>query len=433
MKKNLLIIDDDAFYRMYLKQLFQPLANCYEAYDANSILQIIKQNQIDLAVVDLNFDGNIEGINHAKTLNQFHIPFIILSAEDNDDLTEQVYQLGCLDFFSKGLETNYLGKLNRYLNQNNKQINDSIKSYFSTKNEPLINDISQISQAFLDGMNTLIIGETGSGKGHVAQFLHEQTDRKQPFIAINCATIPQNLFESEIFGHKKGSFSGAERDKIGLLAAAHNGILFLDEVCSLNSEHQAKLLKVIEEREYYPVGSTEKIKVNFKLIAACQPSIKSKIENGLFRLDLYYRLAAVTLHLPNLGQRLEDFEMIIKFICKKGRKIILKEDAIAYLAQQSWPGNVRELQQFLRTLQSKELGIFTKVDLQKLIQNENLSSSPVNHSTNSMVQEVGLKKYLQQIQHQIITETFQRNKNNVRKTVEELQISFSTFYATIGK
>ncbi len=137
MKKNLLIVDDDAFYRLYLKQLFQPLANCYEAYDANSILQIIKQKQIDLAVVDLNFDGNIEGINHAKTLNQFHIPFIILSAEDNDDLTEQVYQLGCLDFFSKGLETNYLGKLNRYLNQNNKQINDSIKSYFSTKNEQI--------------------------------------------------------------------------------------------------------------------------------------------------------------------------------------------------------------------------------------------------------------------------------------------------------
>jgi DNA-binding NtrC family response regulator len=433
MKKNLLILDDDAFYRLYLKQLFQPLANCFEAHDAESTETIIKQNKIHLAVVDLNFEGSIEGIKHAKMLNSHHIPFIILSAEDNDELTEEAYQIGCLDFFTKGHETQYLGKLTRYLSDNSAHLNETIRSFFSTQNSKLIADITQIHQAFSEGMNTLIVGETGSGKGHVAQFLHEDSDRNQPFIAINCATIPQNLFESEIFGHKKGAFSGADQDKKGLLTAANNGILFLDEVCSLSLEHQAKLLKVIEDREFYPVGSTEKIKVHFKLIAACQPHIRSKIENGQFRIDLFYRLAGASLNLPNLKQRKDDLKLIIKSICKKGRKIILKNDAIEFLAQQNWQGNVRELQQFIRTLQTRDLGIFSKSDLEKIYLNDSQTKMSDLTGQPCKIQEIGLKKYLQEIQHQIITATYHKNKNNVRKTVEELQISFSTFYATIGK
>jgi DNA-binding NtrC family response regulator len=215
----------------------------------------------------------------------------------------------------------------------------------------MIDVYKRVGQLAASRVNALIRGETGSGKGIVARAIHYNSpDSVQPFIAVNCTALPETLLESELFGHVRGSFTGAVSDRRGRFALAGRGTIFLDEVGDTTPEFQAKLLKVIEEKEYYPVGSERAERTEARVLAATHRDLEAKVEQGLFRQDLYYRLRVVEITLPPLRERPEDIPLLaMHFLRKAGLELHrpelrLADDALAALLQHAWPGNVRELE-----------------------------------------------------------------------------------------
>ena len=199
--------------------------------------------------------------------------------------------------------------------------------------------------------NVLITGDSGTGKELVAREIHSLSlGNRKPFIAVNCGAIPENLLESELFGHKKGSFTSATSEKKGYFEAAQNGTLFLDEIGYLLLNCQVKLLRAVEQLEIFPVGATEAIKVNLRLIAATNKDLSLEIKKGLFREDLYYRLNVVNIHLPSLQERKEDIPLLTEYFIKKycdemGKECLgISNEAMQMLINHKWKGNVRELQ-----------------------------------------------------------------------------------------
>jgi transcriptional regulator with PAS, ATPase and Fis domain len=210
--------------------------------------------------------------------------------------------------------------------------------------------VDQALRAAMTSVSVLITGETGSGKEILALFIHQSGPRKQkPFMAINCAAIQPTVLESELFGYEAGAFTGAEKRKHGLMEIADEGVLFLDEISSMPTGIQAKLLRAIEENSFRRVGGTKQINVDLQIIAASNRDVKKMIKEGMFREDLYYRLKVVDLHLPNLTDRKVDIPELVGFFIKKlnlkmGLNITdVDQDAMKLLMRYSWPGNIREL------------------------------------------------------------------------------------------
>jgi DNA-binding NtrC family response regulator len=215
----------------------------------------------------------------------------------------------------------------------------------------------------------LITGESGTGKEILARYIHRLSDRESgPFVSINCGALPENLLESELFGHVKGSFTGAVRDKDGLLVAARGGTFLLDEVGEMSPALQVKFLRALQEREIVPVGATEPIKIDVRIMAATNRDLEQEIRRGAFRSDLYYRLNVITLHLPPLRARMEDIPLLAEYFLtglsarrangSKGRALTLSAEGLAALQRYDWPGNVRELENAL-----ERAGILTRSDV----------------------------------------------------------------------
>jgi len=211
--------------------------------------------------------------------------------------------------------------------------------------------VSQVSET---RANVLICGESGTGKELVARAVHANSDRKQqPFVAVNCGAIPENLLESELFGHMKGSFTGAVRDHAGLFAAAEGGTIFLDEVGELPLSLQVKLLRVLQERRVRPVGSSTDLEINVRIVAATNRDLESRIREGSFREDLYYRLNVIQLELPSLRERIDDLPLLVHHFVEKFSKELgktihgLSDETMSWLQSYAFPGNVRELENII--------------------------------------------------------------------------------------
>jgi transcriptional regulator with PAS, ATPase and Fis domain len=252
---------------------------------------------------------------------------------------------------------------------------------------------------------------------------------KTPFIHLNCSEISESLLESELFGHEKGAFTGAVKSKKGMLELADGGILFLDEIATMPMSLQKKLLKAIEERAFYPVGSEKIVTSNFRLISATCENLQEKILKGEFRSDLYYRLEGFNVHLKALRERKSDLEELIKSFQKKSeRRFIFDPDAKSLLLSYSWPGNIRELSKVMDIIQLKENGKVTVADLNKLLV-EKKYSAEINIDD---VKEMGLNSYVEKMEMAILSKTLKQNKDKVRKTLSDLKISNNAFYRILA-
>lgn len=366
---KILIIEDEAAIRRVLKKIISEENESYqveEAEDGLIGLDLIKKNDYDLVLCDIKMpkaDG-VEVLEKAKSIKP-EVPVVMISGHGDIDTAVQTMRMGAFDYISKPPDLNRL--LNTVRNAlDRKELvveNKRLKKKVS-KNYEMVGESSAISQikemiekvAPTDA-RVLITGPNGTGKELVAHWLHEKSNRgASPLIEVNCAAIPSELIESELFGHVKGSFTGANKDRAGKFEAANGGTIFLDEIGDMSLSAQAKVLRALQENKVSRVGSDKDIKVDVRVVAATNKNLKEEIAAGRFREDLYHRLAVILIQVPALNDRRDDIPLLIEFFANKiaeEQGTVKKEfssEAIKLLQSYDWTGNIRELRNVVERL-----------------------------------------------------------------------------------
>lgn len=368
MIQVLLIEDEEPIRRVLFRILSEENENYQvtEAVDGKEGLKILGSKQFDLVLCDIKMP-KMDGIEVLKKSNEknMHVPFIMLTGHGNVKTAVEAMKLGAYDFISKPPDLNRLLTSMRNALENKSLRTENIKlknkvaqKYVIIGESPQIQSVREmISKVAPTDARVLITGENGTGKELVAHQLHEQSDRsKENFIEVNCAAIPSELIESELFGHVKGAFTSAVKDRSGKFEAAHNGTLFLDEIADMSLAAQAKVLRALQERKIQRVGNEKNILVNVRVIAATNKNLKVEIEEGRFREDLYHRLAVILIHVPALQERLTDIALLINHFTtlltnEQGLEPKeFSEEALAKLYDYPWTGNVRELRNVIERL-----------------------------------------------------------------------------------
>tara|TARA_B100001287_G_scaffold112211_1_gene94532 strand:+ start:1513 stop:2679 length:1167 start_codon:yes stop_codon:yes gene_type:complete len=367
--KKILIIDDERAIRSTLKEILE--FEKYYVEDAENGLkgiELAKQNDYDLIFCDIKMP-KMDGLNFLEKIKSYEIkcPIIMISGHGSIDTAVKTLKEGAYDYIQKPLDLNRILTSVRNAIETNiiKKENISLKSKIKKKEKTTIigesNEIKIVKEIINKVANTdarvLITGSNGVGKELVAKQLHQNSNRnKNRFVEINCAAIPSELIESELFGHEKGSFTSANKQKIGKFELANQGTLFLDEVGDMSLSAQAKVLRALQENKITRVGGDKAIIVNTRIIAATNKNLKEEIKNGNFREDLYHRLNVIPIHVPSLNERKTDIPLLtdyfIEEICKeqgRQKKEILK-NAYIELTKINWTGNIRELRNVIERL-----------------------------------------------------------------------------------
>jgi two-component system, NtrC family, nitrogen regulation response regulator NtrX len=362
-----MIVDDEEGIRETLSGIFEDEG--YEPVTASSGEEAIrkaKENMPDVVLLDVWLTG-MDGIQTLQELKAAHpdIPVIIISGHANIDIAIRATKMGAYDLLEKPLSIEkVLLTVDRALEKRSLELenrmlrNNLLKKCRmlgnSTKVEQLRDQVKLASQS---NSRVLILGESGSGKELVAQLLHENSLRSGgPFIEVNCAAIPQELIESELFGHEKGSFTGAFERKKGKFELADGGTLFLDEIGDMSLQTQAKVLRVIETQEFQRVGGSKNIKVDVRIISATNKDLAEEVKKGNFREDLFFRLNVIPIKVPALRERLDDIPVLVEnfldlFAAEYGQqRKEITDEAVKMLQKHSWPGNIRELKNVLERL-----------------------------------------------------------------------------------
>ncbi|MGK0326022.1 MAG: DNA-binding NtrC family response regulator [Polaribacter sp.] len=366
---KILVIEDEASIRRVLKKIISEENDSYhveEAEDGLLGIEMIKNNDYDLVLCDIKMpkmDG-VEVLEKAKKIKP-EIPIVMISGHGDLETAVNTMRLGAFDYISKPPDLNRLLNTVRHALENKDLVveNKRLKKKVS-KNYEMIGESVAISH--IKGMiekvaatdaRVLITGPNGTGKELVAHWLHEKSDRsKASMIEVNCAAIPSELIESELFGHVKGSFTGANKDRAGKFEAANMGTIFLDEIGDMSLSAQAKVLRALQESRISRVGSDKDIKVNVRVVAATNKDLQTEIAEGRFREDLYHRLAVILINVPALNERREDIPLLVEFFTKKiseaqgTPKKTFSPEAINLLKKYDWTGNIRELRNVVERL-----------------------------------------------------------------------------------
>jgi len=366
---KILIIEDEAAIRRVLSKIITEESKEYQvevAEDGLQGLNMITKNDYDLVLCDIKMpkmDG-VEVLEKTQKIKS-EIPFIMISGHGDLDIAVATMRMGAFDYISKPPDLNRL--LNAVRNALDRKVlvveNKKLKKKVNKKYEMIgeskaIQHIKEIiDKVAPTDARVLITGGNGTGKELVAHWLHEKSPRyKAPMIEVNCAAIPSELIESELFGHVKGSFTGANKDRAGKFEAANGGTIFLDEIGDMSLSAQAKVLRALQESRISRVGSDKDIKVNVRIVAATNKDLKKEIADGNFREDLYHRLAVILIKVPALNDRREDIPLLINHFAKKiaeeqgNTTKIFSDKAMKLLQEYDWTGNIRELRNVIERL-----------------------------------------------------------------------------------
>ena len=365
--KKILIIDDERSIRATLKEILEFEKYLVEtAQDGIEGYKMAEEKNFDLIFCDIKMP-KIDGIETLKKIVENNIlsPVIMISGHGDIETAVQTLKIGAFDYIEKPLDLNrVLTCVRNALNNNHlKKENTILKRKIKSKSEiigqsPEIKSILElITKVANSNARVLITGSNGTGKELVANQIHEKSSRnKNLFVEINCAAIPSELIESELFGHEKGSFTSAHKQKIGKFEQASNGTLFLDEIGDMSLSAQSKVLRALQENKITRVGGNKAISVNPRVIAATNKNLKKEIENGNFREDLFHRLNVIPIKVPSLNDRIEDIPMLCNYfiekICKEHgtKQKAISNKAIDELKKMKWTGNIRELRNVLERL-----------------------------------------------------------------------------------
>ncbi|KAA2218197.1 MULTISPECIES: sigma-54-dependent transcriptional regulator [Maribacter] len=366
---RILVIEDEAAIRRVLVKILSEESDSYmveEAEDGLKGLETIKNNDYDLVLCDIKMpkmDG-VEVLEAARKIKP-EIPFIMISGHGDLDTAVNTMRLGAFDYISKPPDLNrLLTTVRNALDRKDLVAENKILKKKVSKNYEMVGESQEISaikeiieKVAPTDARVLITGSNGTGKELVAHWLHEKSSRsKAPFIEVNCAAIPSELIESELFGHVKGAFTSAVKDRAGKFEAANKGTIFLDEIGDMSLSAQAKVLRVLQENKISRVGTDKDIKVDVRVLAATNKNLQKEIEEGKFREDLYHRLAVILIKVPSLNDRREDIPLLIEHFSQKitdeqgmSPKTFSKK-AIELLKAYDWTGNIRELRNVVERL-----------------------------------------------------------------------------------
>jgi DNA-binding NtrC family response regulator len=431
---QILIIDDEqALLRSIKKILHSTPYRVITTTDTEQALLIMEEENIDLVLLDYKMPRR-NGLSLLEDMVNLYpdVTVIMLSGHGGVQESVQALKLGAADFLEKPCHPSLLC-----------EVLATYYSIYQQRHAPANNEASAFNFPDLVGESALIqrlkalivriaaseapvliLGESGTGKELVAKALHHHSSRdKGPFCAVDCAAINENVLESELFGYEKGAFTGADRATLGLIRSADKGTLFLDEIGEISHKMQAKLLRTLQERLVRPVGSVQNFSVDIRIIAATNRDIEQEIKEGFFRSDLYFRIAAISLKLPPLRERLIDIPLLINHILKKqahGRVKNIDSEALQLLTSYAWPGNVRELENVLRrALAIAEQETIMPADLPATIAMEQNAYSHILSLPND-----SLLAY----EHSAMKNALRKTKNNKRKAANLLGISEATLY-----
>ncbi|MCU7834744.1 MAG: nitrogen regulation protein NR(I) [gamma proteobacterium symbiont of Taylorina sp.] len=361
------IIDDDRSIRWVLEKAFKHTDIQVETFaNAESVLNALKLSQPDTIVTDIRMPG-MDGFDLLEKLqNDYkHIPVIIMTAHSDLDSAVSAYEGGAFEYLPKPFDVDEAVELVQRALSLRKSKKSRSDELIATEETPeIIGEAASMQEVFRaigrlsrSNITVLINGQSGTGKELVAQALHRHSPRSEkPFIALNTAAIPKDLLESELFGHERGAFTGAQAQRVGRFEQADGGTLFLDEIGDMPAELQTRLLRVLSDGEFYRVGGRSPIKVDVRIIAATHQNLEQRVEDGRFREDLFHRLNVIRIHIPPLSERQEDIALLAKYFLQRAAQELnvemktLDTESEFFLSQQAWPGNVRQLENVCRWL-----------------------------------------------------------------------------------
>jgi len=443
MKSKILIIDDDTSLRRVLE--YNLIEDGYEVQAASSGeegLYWFGQSKPDLVITDMKMSG-MDGLKVLKSLKERspETLVIIITAFGTVDVAVEAMKNGAYDYITKPFNRDELKLTVKKslqfsgLTNENKRLKSELgdKADFRTiigSSREMEHVFAVIRKVADTEAAVLITGESGTGKELVARSIHANSSRRDaPFVAINCAAIPRDLLESELFGHVKGAFTGAVKDKTGKFQLAEGGTLFLDEVGELPIELQPKLLRALQEKEVEAVGGTKTQKLDVRVVSATNLDVDKAISEGTFREDLYYRLGVIPIHLPPLRERRKDIPLLIKYFCSKhgSDKVTFDKDAQHTLVMYPWPGNVRELENTVERLLIMRNGDVIGIDElpEKFLENGVSGSAVIK------LPEDGYS--LEQLEREVVVQSLERNRWNQTAAARFLRIPRHTLIYRLEK
>ena len=451
MTGKILIIDDEASIRESLTGIlsdegFEPVC----AENGEQGLALLDEEQVDLVLLDIWMPG-IDGMETLKRIKETHshLPVIMISGHGNIETAVQATRMGAYDFIEKppsydkivlsinnALRLSQLEKENLILRQKTEG-----KPSLTGNSEAIRNLRQQIELVAPTEAWVLIRGEHGTGKELVAQSIHRCSKSSgKPMIELNCAAIPEELIESELFGHEKGAFTGATAGKRGKFDLADGGMLFLDEIGDMSMKTQAKILRILQEQKFERVGGSRTYSVNVRVLAATNKDLEKEIEAGNFRADLFYRLNVVPIFVPSLRERLSDIPMLVEDflgeISRKGLgKKTLSAGALAALSRHSWPGNVRELRNFMERAAimtpSEEISESIVLSLLRPGAADTRSSQESSGGFSESFGEVNFKEAKRIFEREFLLRRLRENDGNISQTAEQVGLERSHLHKKI--
>jgi two-component system nitrogen regulation response regulator NtrX len=446
MRKTILIVDDE-------KSICQSLGSIlvdegYEIISAGSgeeALKIIEDDPPNLVLLDIWLPG-VDGLETLKIIKSRYpqIRVIMISGHGTIETAVKATKLGAFDFFEKPLSmekviliVNHVFEL-IHLEEENKLLKQKISQDYELTGSSLpITELKEmIGIVAPTNAWILIMGENGTGKELVARSIHRQSKRVfKPFVEVNCAAIPEDLIESELFGHEKGSFTGATEKKRGKFDLAHEGTLFLDEVADMSLKAQAKILRILQEKKFERVGGNTLIPTDVRVLAATNKDLEQEMEAGRFRQDLYYRLNVIPLRVPPLRERKEDIPVLVNWFLKE---LMIKEheeektitdDALGTLMEHDWPGNVRELKNFIeRLVITVPQHVITAKDIPALTGNQQKYDAPVPWFSSDSFRNAKMD-----FEKKFIMKKLQEFEGNISKTAEAIGLERSNLHRKIKR
>lgn len=423
-----IIVEDERLPRLSLRGLL----NGHEVVEAstfNEARELLIHDSFDVAFLDLDLDKKFAGLELAKLAKERGVYAIITTGHTENAVIEKAYQLGCQDYLTKPITQKALQLvLKRYVSFDSEaRIEAIINKNYITGHDPTLRELNIIKKIGLTDKPILIKGPSGTGKRVVAHIIRDAFKTpKEKFVEINCAQFTESLIESELFGHKKGAFTGATEDKVGLLSRADDGIVFLDEIHSLSKGAQQKLMKAVEEREFYPVGSNRPVKSNFRVICATCEDLIELVAEKKFRADFYARISSMQIELFGLKDRKDDIMPLIHHYNDKfSRKISITEDAKRELLKLEWKNNTRDIESLVEYWQIHGYGIITPKEIPEQFKASQSEASVTSLSKKDIkkIQELGLMDYLDYLKQQIVETFVEMSNGNHREAADRLGTS----------